>query len=264
MLGIRDISDDGVLLAAGGFAVLMQLADPAVAAGVARHSDFADRPVDRLRGTLTFVYAVVYGTPAQQAAVRRTVNRAHGPVRGDGDDDGDVAYSAFDPDLQLWVAATLREGAMRMRALIYGPLDAVSAQNVQREYAMLGRALQVPEGAWPESVAEFDAYWSTTIAGLRVTPEARAVTRSLLRPRNAPVWLTLVMPLARLVTAGLLDPRLRSEFGFRWSPMQQRRFDRAVAVARVVWPRLPRSLRTLPKRYLLARLSTSTLDPVAH
>ena len=93
---MRDVSAEGALLAGGGAAILLQVADPSVAAGVAKHSDFASRPLLRLRTTLTYVYAVVFGTESEALAVRAMVDRAHGPVAG-----------AFDPELQLWVAATL-------------------------------------------------------------------------------------------------------------------------------------------------------------
>ena len=66
---IERFASDGVLIVGGAAAILLQVADPAVAAGVARHSRFAERPVERLRNTLTYAYAVVLGTPADAAAV---------------------------------------------------------------------------------------------------------------------------------------------------------------------------------------------------
>ena len=60
-----------MLIAGGGRAILLQLAYPAVGHGVAAHSDFADRSLDRLQNTLRFVYAVAFGTPAQLAFVTR-------------------------------------------------------------------------------------------------------------------------------------------------------------------------------------------------
>jgi uncharacterized protein (DUF2236 family) len=54
---MQAIAAEAVLIAAGGRSILLQLADPAIGHGVADHSDFASRPVDRLRGTLTYVYA---------------------------------------------------------------------------------------------------------------------------------------------------------------------------------------------------------------
>ncbi len=92
----REYSAEGALIAGGGAAILLQLGDPVVAAGVAAHSDFSSDPMRRLRHTLAYVYAIGLGDPHQAAGAARTVNRAHAPVPG-----------AFDPDHQLWVAATL-------------------------------------------------------------------------------------------------------------------------------------------------------------
>src|SRR5689334_22246976 len=102
---LRRRSAEGVLLAGGGAAILLQLADPRIAAGVARHSDFVGRPLDRLFGTLDYLYAVVFGEPELARAAVRRVNRAHAPVRGD--DDRKRPYNAFDTDAQRWVVATL-------------------------------------------------------------------------------------------------------------------------------------------------------------
>jgi uncharacterized protein (DUF2236 family) len=54
-LRLTDVAREGVLLAGGARAILLQLANPAVGRGVARHSDFASNPLQRLRNTLSYV-----------------------------------------------------------------------------------------------------------------------------------------------------------------------------------------------------------------
>ncbi len=51
----RRLQVEGVLLAGGLRALLLQLAQPAVGHGVARHSAFETDPLARLHGTLAFV-----------------------------------------------------------------------------------------------------------------------------------------------------------------------------------------------------------------
>ncbi|HXU84971.1 MAG TPA: oxygenase MpaB family protein, partial [Verrucomicrobiae bacterium] len=51
-----------LLLGAGPRALLLQLAHPQVAAGVADHSDFRGDPWARLDGTLRSYLRIVYGT----------------------------------------------------------------------------------------------------------------------------------------------------------------------------------------------------------
>lgn len=250
---LRDIGGDAVLIAGGGRAILLQMANPAVAAGVAAHSDFTSRPLDRLHGTLAFCYAEVYGTDADRRAVARRVNAAHAPVTGAASA-GAPRYSAFDATLQLWVAATLYDTAAQVHELVFGPLSPDDADEVYAGYSVLGTALQMPAGLWPENRAAFRSWFDAELDTLEVSPAAVAVSRELLTIPAAPVWVRAGLPVVRLVTAGLLPPRLREAFGFRWTPRQQRRFDRMLRVVRVVWPAVPRGIRHLPVRYYLRRV----------
>jgi uncharacterized protein (DUF2236 family) len=253
-LGLADIGGESALIAGGGRAILLQLAHPAVGHGVAAHSDFADRSIDRLRNTLRFVYAVAFGTPGQLAFVTREVNRAHRPVHAEATE-GRPAYSAFDPQLQLWVAATLYDTAVLVHERIYGPLDEASADLLYAEYAKVGTALQMPAALWPPDRAAFQRYFDVTLAALRVDEVTRGVANALLHPsRKAPVWLRLAMPTARLVTAGLLPESLRSDFGLPWGPARERRFERLMTATSIIYPFLPQRLRYLPKTRAMASI----------
>src|SRR5690348_15205949 len=102
---IRRVNRENVLLLGGGRALLMQLAHPLVAAGVDDHSDFRVRPIRRLRRTVQMVMAIVFGDRETALAAARSVNRVHGRVVGDG-------YRALDPELLLWVHATLVDSSL--------------------------------------------------------------------------------------------------------------------------------------------------------
>ena len=245
-LRIGDIAAESVLIAAGGRAILLQLANPGVARGVAEHSDFESRPLDRLMRTLQYVYTVVYGSPAQLQAVVRSVSRAHAPVRS-APTDSRPSYSAFDPQLQLWVAATLYDSAIDMFERIHGPLDDRSAEQIYQDYAVLGTALQVPRELWPADRAAFREYWSRQLDALSTDAATRRVAQALLHPAVGPIWLKAAMPAARLVTAGLLPPVVRQAFDLPWTPVRRRIFTGLMAVTRLVYPRLPRALRHLPR-----------------
>ncbi|SEB38916.1 Uncharacterized conserved protein, DUF2236 family [Paramicrobacterium humi] len=236
---------ESVLVAGGGAAILLQIADERVGLGVAQHSDFASRPLDRLHATLRYVYVQVYGTGAERRFVSRAVNRAHRPVRADAAD-GRPAYSAFDPQLQLWVAATLYRTALVLHERVIGPLDEKVADRVYRQYAVLGTGVGMPAALWPADRAAFETYWNESLAALEVSDEARRVARDLLHPRVGPVWLRAAMPLARLMTAGLLPESVRAAYRLPWSDARQRRFDAVISVTRLVWPRLSRGIRHLP------------------
>ncbi|MET3367594.1 UNVERIFIED_CONTAM: uncharacterized protein (DUF2236 family) [Jeotgalibacillus campisalis] len=251
--GLADIGAEGILLAGAGRAILLQIADPRVGHGVADHSNFAHRPQDRLRATLTYVYAVVYGTEEQVTAVRRAVNRAHAPVRRTADD-ASAGYNAFDADSQLWVVATLYDTAVTVYQQVHGPLDDETADRMYLDYARIGTALQLPPDKWPVDRAAFATYWDAHVATLQPDEKARKIARDLLYPAAGPGLMRLAMPLARFLTAGLLPERLREGFGFDWSPGHARRFERTMRLVGRVYPRLPQRIRHWPRDYCLSQL----------
>jgi uncharacterized protein (DUF2236 family) len=239
-------ASDGVLIAGGARAILLQVADPAVAAGVARHSDFAHRPVERLRNTLTFAYAVVLGTPDDAARVASLVNRAHVPVD-----------RAEDAELQLWVAATLYDTATRVHDRVFGPCADVLADELYLAYAALGTSLEMPPSLWPVDRAAFATYWDARIAALDVTADARQIAHDLFAPVTAPTWLRAGLPLGRILTLDLLPVAIRSAYGFEWAPRDQRQADRVWAIIRTLTHITPHRLRSIPARRYLKRLRAS-------
>ena len=237
---VERFARNGALIAGGAAAILLQVADPVVGTGVAQHSDFKHRPLDRLRNTLTFVYAVILGAPEEGTRVAGYVNRAHTGISG-----------AMDATHQLWVAATLYDTAIRVHERLYGAVADELADAVLAEYSPLATSLQVPAADWPTSRAAFDAYFADYAASLVVTDEARQVAHDLFHPVTIPWWGRVALPLVALLTASLLSPELRDEFRL---PNRPRRSAAAWGVARVVARVAPRGLREWPSRYYLAKL----------
>ena len=237
---LRRFLADSTPVAAGGRAILLQIADPVVAAGVRRHSDFARRPQQRLAHTLMYVYAVVLGTSEDAAVATAFVNRAHRPVTG-----------ADDADRQLWVAATLFDSAVRAHEAFGDPVGPALAERVLRAYRPLGVSLRVPPQRWPGSVSAFRTYWDAHLTTLRVTDDARGVVRDLLHPRFAPLWVRAAMPLVRIVTVGMLPDAVREQYGFAWGPREQRRYRRTLRLVRAVRRVVPGWVLRLPGPLLL-------------
>ncbi|MGB3909194.1 MAG: oxygenase MpaB family protein [Pseudolysinimonas sp.] len=229
---------DSSLVLGGLAAILLQLAHPVVARGVARSSSFTRDPLGRLRHTLAYVYAVQLGTPEQHAMAARRVDSAHAHVAG-----------ARDPGPQLWVTATLARTGMQVHELLHGALSPDLADEIHAASAELGMSLQLPRDAWPADRAAFDRYWDATVPTLAVGDDARAVAAELLAARAAPWLLRLMLPAARELTAVLLPPRLREAYEL---PDHPRRGRAVVVILRVLVRVAPRRLRELPARRLLA------------
>ena len=260
---MADYGAEGILLAGAGRALLLQLANPAVGRGVDEHSTFVGRPVDRLKGTLTYVYAIVYGTEDQIKEVRRRVNRAHVPVRRP-DNGTSGGYNAYDPHLQLWVVATLYDTANTIIEKIYGPLDDDSADAMYRDYARIGTALQLPADMWPQDRAAFRRYWDAQISTLRAEAPGIRVAHGLMYPKRTAHWYRAIIPPARFLTAGFLPEQLREDFGLPWNESRERRFNRTMRILALTYPKLPRGIRHWFKDYCLAELDRERLKTREH
>jgi uncharacterized protein (DUF2236 family) len=241
---IQRVVSEACVLVGAGRAILLQVAHPKVAQGVAEHSNFAEHPFKRLRGTLDFVYGTTLGTSEESAWVAGGVNRIHTYVKGPG-------YSANDPDLQLWVAATLYKSALQIYELTLGPMSSAMREEFCRESAVYGTLLGCPEDLWPSSVAEFDKYWDSALAALVISDDGKRICHDLLYSRAVPFYLRPLLPVNRLITTGLLPEHLREQFGLVWDPRRERLFRSGMRMARLTYPWVPRRVRRLPMTFYM-------------
>lgn len=242
--GLADLIAEQALMLGAGSTVFYQLAELGVGLGVAEHSTTLTRPVDRLRTTLTYVYVMILGTETERRTIARLVNKAHAPVRSPG------RYTAYDRDLQLWVAATLAHNGIFIRERVWGPLSDADRLRLYRDAQIFGNALQVRPEQWPETLADFEAYWEERVGQLASEPAVREYCHQLLG-YAAPWWLRWMSPLQQLLDRGNLDPRTREVLGFAWTAQDQRRYDLFWKVFPPVYRRVPRVLRQLPAHTLL-------------
>ena len=236
------INREAVLLLGGGRALLMQVAHPLVAAGVADHSDFAANPFDRLWRTVDAALTVVFGDARQARAAVARVRAIHEGVEGTR---GRVRYSALDPDLLLWVHATLVDSSIAAYDAFVRPMPAAVREGYYLEMRRMGTAFGVPAALHPSTYGEFRAYVADTLARLEVTEESRAIARRVLSP-PAP---TVLMPaglLAGLASVGLLPPRIRTGLGLRWNRGTEAAFLALAATLRATVPLLPARVRVWP------------------
>jgi uncharacterized protein (DUF2236 family) len=234
------VNQEPALLLGGGRALLMQLAHPAVAAGVAEHSDFRQRPVHRLARTLELTLALTFGTREQAAAAARQINAVHQRVRG-------VGYSASDQRLLLWVHATLIDSALVTHDAFVGRLSPSEQATYYREAKLLGGLLGLASSYYPEDLAAFVAYLDGMLAGdeLVVDDRARELAGSVLKPPLRFVPELAFRPL-EAITAGLLPPRLRREYRVRWGPLGRTAFAAARRGLPALLAALPPGWRRVP------------------
>ena len=246
---LHDVVGDASFLAGAPRRFLMEIALTPVGHGVADHSRALRDPAGRFRNTTAYIYLVAFGTPAEREAVIRMVNRAHGPVRSASGDE--VEYSAFDPELQLWVAGCMYYGGRDMWQRMFGPMDDAAAERLYRQFQTYGTSLQVPPELWPADRAAYDAYVERTLDGITVDERVREYGAALLDPSGHPLPVRPVFRLMRFITIGLLPEQLRRAYRFPWTSTDQRRFDRLMAAGSAVYRVTPRAVRELPKTLIL-------------
>lgn len=251
----------GVGLLAGAANVTMQLARPGVGYGVLEsrvESGRIDRhPIKRARTTFTYLAVSAQGTPEQQAAFRRAVNRAHAQVYST--EESPVTYNAFDPALQMWVGACMYKGIVDIYRIFVGEIDDEVAAQLFEEGIALGTMLQVPREMWPADQAAFDRYWEESMAKVHIDDAVREflwpIAAGRVRGARLPARLQRKLDeLNLLITAGFLPQRFRDEMRLEWDDDKQRRFDRLMRRIRTVNDVLPRFLQEFPFNVLLKDL----------
>ena len=238
-----------LLLGAGPRALLLQLAHPLVAAGVADHSDFRADPWRRLRATLRSYLAIVYGTTTEARAEIRRLNELHRAIEGDG-------YRARDPKLSLWVHATLVDTTIVAHDAWVEPLDRDRRARYYEETLPIGRAFGVPASLLPADLGAFETYVGGMLApggAVRVSGVARELADAVLHPPLGPVAPALAGLPSTLYAwtlwpaIGLLPEGVREEYGLRWGPLERAIAAWLVAGWRAWRPILPASFRQMPQ-----------------
>lgn len=247
-------------------AILLQLAHPLIAAGVADHSTFRAGPIAtaaRLHHTIHAMLSLTFGTHAERERTLDKIRAIHRVVHGVlhepvGRFAAHTPYSAEDPELLLWVHATLLDSLPRVYEALTGPLTERERDRYCQETEWVLRALGATAIDAPRSWGELQAYMASMLKGEQIVVGQAA--RELADAVLSPPFQWVAAPAARanrLFTVGLLPERLREQYGFQWTARDARalaRWTRALrtvrrwapaAVAR--WPDARRSaLRSAP------------------
>jgi uncharacterized protein (DUF2236 family) len=208
--------------------VLLQVAHPLVAAGVVQHSDYRNDLWRRLVRTLRALYLIAFGTKAEAERAGEAVHAVHAHVHGKtqtqlGRFPPGTSYSAADPELMLWVHATLVEASLTVYHRFVRALSSDDQERYYREMALVARLFGTPAAVIPPSLADFKEYFAAQIASggtITVTASAKQVAAVILEAR-LPAPMRVLVPAHRLSTAGLLPPRLREQYGLRWGSLHE-------------------------------------------
>jgi uncharacterized protein (DUF2236 family) len=260
----RRINAERLVLLGWTRAVLLQLAHPLIAAGVADHSAFrggAAGAFSRLHHTVNAMLAITFGREADRQraldAIRAIHRRIHGTLPAAcGRFPAGTPYSAEDPALLLWVHATLADSILLAYEQLVAPLDDAERDQYCVDSADVAIALGATDDDVPRSWAALRAYLDREYASgsIEVGRQARDVAAALLSPVPG-LAAGPVTALAKLLAAGLLPVEIRREYGFAWSDRREQLFRVGLRVFRGARRVLPRRITWWPQ----ARLWSSSM-----
>lgn len=267
----RRAGDVRVLIAAG-YALLLQVAHPTVAAGVSEHSRFQRDPWGRLLRTLDYTCTMVYGGPQAAGEMGRRIRAFHRQIKGVRPDG--QRYSALEPVAYAWVHATLADAIVRAHARFGRPFSDEQRELFWSEWRALGPLLGIRAGELPGDWAGFRDYVDEMVERqLEHTSAVDDVLAALAQPAPPalpalvrPAWSVARPQLGRVVglaTVGLLAPLLRSRFALRWTRANELELRALGAALHATTPLMPAWLRNTGPGYLRWRTKEIARGDVA-
>lgn len=229
---VRRLHRERLVLFSGVRALLMQACDPLAVVGFRRHSIIFDDPQTRLQRTDEWMSRMYFGTQDEAEEAGSVVQAMHRRVKGKtpakyGPIPKGTPYDATDPELGLWVLATLADSALVYYERIFGNLTAEERERYWGEYRQVGELLGLPPDSMPATYPDLKQYVEGRLGdgSLWISEERREQAvqmildppwSGLLRAAATPVTETV-----RLTSIGLLPPEIRRLFGFSWDPARE-------------------------------------------
>lgn len=148
------VDREAAVFLGAGRALLLQLAHPWVAAGVAGHSRTLADPVGRFHRTFDATFTLVFGTLDQALGAARALHRRHAAIRGvlpegAGGFDAGSPYRANDVAALRWVWATLTETALWAHDLLLPPLTGAERERYYADSMLFAALFGIPRAALP-------------------------------------------------------------------------------------------------------------------
>ncbi|MEC3916811.1 oxygenase MpaB family protein [Nocardia sp. CDC160] len=253
-----------------GQLALDQVAYREIAAAVDRSGQFAANFTDRGLRSFAFTALYLFADPTDAAAFTAKLKSMHGAVRGRGTGEfADTRYSALNPELWKWVAASGLNLMYKGYLQIAGrDLDATERDIVYQTLRSVLSTLELPSSATtlPATAAELTAYYdevaATKLADNGFLQQARQhfdhlpvpmlLFPRVIHPAVRPLWRAAIPVFARpakVCSDANQHPRMRELLGIRWTRANQVEYALYRAVLHLAWRYLPRRLTLDPLAY---------------
>lgn len=186
------------LFVGGVAAVILELAEPRVRAGVWEHSSFRTDPVRRLQRTGIAALVTVYGARSVAERMIAGIARLHAGIAGETS--AGKSYSASDIDLLTWVHVTACFGFAQAYSCYVRPLSGEEFDRLCAEGVPAARLYGVLDA--PASGAELHALFAAMRGQLQPSPVIFEFLDIVRGARLAPASLR---PLQRLLVRAAVE-----------------------------------------------------------
>jgi uncharacterized protein (DUF2236 family) len=253
---LRRVQREHFVALSGPRALLMQAAHPVAFTGFFMSTGSLEDPYSRLRRTADVLDTIIWGSRTDADRATAVVRRIHATKRGTlpeavGKFPAGTPWAADDPELLLWILATLADSAWVLYERYVGPLKRSERDSYWQDMRVIGRLFGLRDGDMPPTSIELEAYVKEMIEGdvLHVSEQARELGIEIVLNPPVPVLARPLLELANFVTIGLLPAKIRRQYGLRWDPMRSVTLRVGAEYARrLVVPALPGRVRYRPGR----------------
>jgi uncharacterized protein (DUF2236 family) len=251
---LRRVHREMVVALNGPRALLMQAAHPVAFAGFFMSTGALSDPYARLKRTADVLNAAVYGDRETADAATARVRRVHSRVRGTlpetvGRFRAGTPWAADDPDLLLWIIATLADSGALVYERYVAELTRAERDAYWEDWRLIGSLFGLRDTEMPSSSRVLDLYMREMLAGdvLHVSEQARQLGIQIVMRPPVPLAARPLLEMANFITVGLLPEPVRRQYGFAWDPVRSLTLRAAQEYTRrLVVPALPRRVRYGP------------------
>lgn len=251
---IRRVQGEWAVALAGPRALLMQAAQPVAFEGFFASTTALADPYPRLERTARVMGEIAFGTKVRADASTKRVRVVHRKVRGTmpapvGRFPAGTPWRADDPELLLWIIATLVDSGLLVYQRYVGPLTRDEQDAYWQDFRLVGKRFGLAYKDSPKDLEAFETYMARMLGSedLFVGGQARRLAVDIVMRPPLPPRLLPLRELVNQITVGLLPARIRRMYGFRWDPVRGLAVrGGAEYVRRVVVPLLPERYRLTP------------------